>query len=121
MIDQQTTPHSQASQPQPQAPKSQTTSPVDPQAPVQQQAEQALQSVGALYSTLDGALQRQMNDSPYVALAAAAGLGFVLGGGLRSPVGLVLMRMSVRAFGPQLMNATLAGVLERVGIQPQQP
>jgi hypothetical protein len=81
-----------------------------------QSADQALQSVGALYTAVDGVLQRQVQDNPYLTLAAAAGVGFVLGGGLRTSFGQLLVRMSVRAFGPPLLNATLHGVLERAGV-----
>jgi hypothetical protein len=54
-----------------------------------------------------------MQGNPYVTLAAAAAVGFVVGGGMRSPIGQLLVRMSVRAFGPPLVNAALQNVLER--------
>jgi len=81
---------------------------------VTQSADQALQSVSALYGALDGVLQRQLRESPYTALAAAAGVGFVLGGGMRTPFGQLLVRLGVRAFGPPLVNAVLHGVGERM-------
>lgn len=95
--------------PQPQAASHHAEAPVS----LTQSADQALQSVTSLYSALDGVLQRQLQESPYVTLAAAAGVGFVLGGGMRSPIGQLLVRLSVRAFGPPLVNAALHGALER--------
>ncbi|MET0387010.1 MAG: hypothetical protein ABW321_13675 [Polyangiales bacterium] len=98
-----------------QAPRPQSTSHLPPsqQPSVTESADQALQSVSLLYNTVDGVLQRQLQENPYLTLAAAAGVGFVLGGGLRSGVGQLLMRLSVRAFGPPLVNAALQGALER--------
>jgi len=82
-------------------------------------ADQALQSVGALYTAVDNTLQRQMHQNPYATLGAAAGLGFVLGGGLASPVGQVLLRMSMRAFGPPVFNALVQNALERANLVPK--
>jgi hypothetical protein len=76
-------------------------------------AGQAVQSAAELYQAADTALQQQMETNPYVTLAAAAAVGFVLGGGMRSPIGQLMVRMSVRAFGPPLVNAALSNVLER--------
>jgi len=75
-----------------------------------------LQSLGVLYNAVDGVLQKQVQERPYTTLAAAAGVGFVLGGGLRTSFGQLLVRMSVRAFGPPLVNTVLHGVLERAGV-----
>jgi hypothetical protein len=88
-----------------------------PQQSVTEQADQALQSVGVLYNTVDQALHRQIQANPYATLAAAAGIGFVLGGGMRSAIGQMLLRVSVRTFGPPLVNAVVSGALERAGIQ----
>jgi len=79
-------------------------------------ADQALQSVGALYNAVDEIVSKSVRESPYVTLAAAAGVGFVLGGGLRSPIGQVLMRVGVRAFGPPLVSAALHTAAERAGL-----
>jgi len=84
-------------------------------------ADQALQSVGALYKAVDSIVSKQVRESPYVTLAAAAGVGFILGGGMRSPFGQVLMRVGVRAFGPPLVSAALHTAMERAGLaQPQE-
>jgi hypothetical protein len=76
-------------------------------------AELAVQSVGHLYTALDVAVSKHVRENPYATLAAAAGVGFVLGGGMRSPIGQVLLRLSVRAFGPPLVSAALHNAAER--------
>jgi ElaB/YqjD/DUF883 family membrane-anchored ribosome-binding protein len=84
-------------------------------------ADIALQSVGSLYTALDTAVSKHVRDNPYATLAAAAGVGFILGGGMRSPVGQLLMRVGVRAFGPPLVSAALHNAVERAQAltQPQ--
>jgi ElaB/YqjD/DUF883 family membrane-anchored ribosome-binding protein len=69
--------------------------------------EQAVKSVGTVYQRLNDALRKQTEQSPYVALGVAAGVGFLIGGGLASPLGQLVLRSSVRAFGPPLLNALL--------------
>jgi ElaB/YqjD/DUF883 family membrane-anchored ribosome-binding protein len=88
-----------------------------------QSADQALQSLNTLYGALDTSLTQRMQDNPYATLAVAAGVGFVLGGGMRSPIGQMLVRLSVRTFAPPLVNAALHNALERAGAlaQPTQP
>lgn len=80
---------------------------------ITESADLALQSVGELYSALDTAVSKHVRESPYVTLAAAAGVGFILGGGMRSPFGQLLVRVGVRAFGPPLVSAALHSVAER--------
>jgi hypothetical protein len=121
MLDQSSTnlqPGATAKPQQPQTPQASSSS-YDQQQSVTQQADQALQSVGVLYNTVDQQLQRQMQANPYAVLAAAAGVGFVIGGGMRSAMGQLLLRASVRMFGPPLMNAVVQGALERAGISQQ--
>ena len=93
------------------------------QVPLAQSADEALQSLNTLYGALDTALTRRMEDNPYATLAVAAGVGFVLGGGMRSPIGQLLLRLSVKTFAPPLVNAALHNALERAGAlaQPTQP
>jgi hypothetical protein len=100
-------PHSAASQPQPSG--------------LTASADLALQSVGGLYNALDSAVSQHVRANPYAALAAAAGVGFVLGGGMRSPFGQLLVRVGVRAFGPPLVSAALHNAVERAQAltQPQ--
>lgn len=80
---------------------------------VTESADLAIQSVGSLYHALDTAVSKQVRENPYATLAAAAGVGFILGGGLRSPFGQLLVRVGVRAFGPPLVSAALHGAVER--------
>lgn len=84
-------------------------------------ADLALQSVGNLYSALDNAVSKHVRENPYATLAAAAGVGFILGGGMRSPFGQFLVRVGVRAFGPPLVSAALHNAVERAQelTQPQ--
>jgi hypothetical protein len=70
-------------------------------------AEQVVSSVRALYERIDSTLHEQTATSPYTPLAIAAGVGFVLGGGIASPLGRVLMRLAARSFGPALLDAVL--------------
>jgi hypothetical protein len=84
-------------------------------ASIGQSAEHAVQSVGALYTALNDVALRQVQANTYATLGAAAALGFVLGGGLTSPIGRVLLRYSVRTFGPQVVNTLLNGAAERAG------
>lgn len=88
---------------------------------VTQSADDALQSVSRLYDALDAAVSQHVRDNPYATLAAAAGVGFVLGGGMRSPIGQVLVRLSVRAFGPPLVSAAVNHAVERAqGLTPSE-
>ena len=86
-----------------------------------QSADDALQSLSTLYSATDAALSRRMQESPYATLAVAAGVGFVLGGGMRSSIGQMLVRLSVRSFAPPLVNMALHNVLERANALAQEP
>jgi hypothetical protein len=70
-------------------------------------ADEAVRSVSALYRAMNDDLQRRTSESPYVALGIAAGIGFVVGGGLASPIGQALMRASFRAFGGTVLQSVL--------------
>jgi len=76
-------------------------------------ADQALKSATALYSAVDATLSRYAQQNPYGTLAAAAVAGFVVGGGLRSPIGQVLVRLSMRTLTPTMVNAAVQGLLDR--------
>jgi len=76
-------------------------------------ADQALKSVSALYTAVDGTLTRSAQQNPYGTLATAAAVGFVLGGGLTSPIGQVLVRLSMRSLTPTVVNAAVQGFLDR--------
>jgi len=88
-------------------------------ASIGQSAGQAVQSVGALYNALNEVALRQVQANPYATLGAAAAVGFVLGGGLASPIGRVLLRLSVKTFGPPIISAVMNGAVERVASATQ--
>jgi ElaB/YqjD/DUF883 family membrane-anchored ribosome-binding protein len=83
-------------------------------APLRVIADDAVRSVNALYRAANDELQRQTSESPYVALGVAAGIGFVVGGGLASPLGQALMRASFRAFGGTVLQTVLHASAEGV-------
>jgi ElaB/YqjD/DUF883 family membrane-anchored ribosome-binding protein len=112
----ETTTHS-AAQPAPQTNKPRTAATPEPVS-LTETADQAVQSLGTLYTAVDAALQKQVQANPYATLGVAAGVGFVLGGGLASPMGQMLLRVGVRAFGPPLVNALIHGALERAQLTP---
>ena len=58
-----------------------------------------------LYTQASTQLQQQVQERPYVALAAAAGIGFVLGGGLRSVTGRFLVRTTAQLVVPGVLAA----------------
>jgi ElaB/YqjD/DUF883 family membrane-anchored ribosome-binding protein len=64
-----------------------------------------------LYTQASTQLQQQVQERPYVALAAAAGIGFVLGGGLRSVTGRFLVRTTAQLVVPGVL-AALRGIEE---------
>ena len=63
-------------------------------------------ALSKLYERAAGELQTQVRERPYAALATAAGIGFVLGGGLRSVTGRMLLRTTAQFVVPGLL-ATL--------------
>jgi ElaB/YqjD/DUF883 family membrane-anchored ribosome-binding protein len=109
-------------EPQPSA-ASEQRQPQDQQAlGVTESADLAMQSVGSLYSAVEQTVSKHVRERPYATLAAAAGVGFVLGGGMRSPFGQFLVRVGVRAFGPPLVSAALHNAVERAqGLTQQEP
>jgi len=86
-----------------------------------QTADQALQSLSTLYGAAESELGRRMQENPYATLAVAAGVGFVLGGGMRSSIGQVLLRLSVKTVAPPLVNLALSKALERANALAQPP
>jgi ElaB/YqjD/DUF883 family membrane-anchored ribosome-binding protein len=77
-------------------------------------ADDAVRSVGALYKVVNESLQRQTEEAPYVALGAAAAVGFIVGGGLASPLGQALLRTTLRAVGGPLLQSVLNASVEAV-------
>lgn len=67
-------------------------------------AETAVQ----LYERLD--IQRQLREHPYRTLAAAAGVGYVLGGGLFTPLTGSLVRVGMRAMFLPMLQQVVEGI-----------
>jgi ElaB/YqjD/DUF883 family membrane-anchored ribosome-binding protein len=89
--------------------------------------EETVRSVDSLYQHANAALQERAERTPYLTLGVAAGVGFIVGGGLASPLGQTLLRSSVRLFGPPILQALLnaSGVavdpLATTASHPRQP
>jgi ElaB/YqjD/DUF883 family membrane-anchored ribosome-binding protein len=74
-------------------------------ADIQKAWGEASSALETLYAEASHQLQRTVQERPYVALAAAAGLGFVLGGGLRSVTGRYLLRTTAQLVVPGVLAA----------------
>jgi len=68
----------------------------------------ASSAIQTLYTQASDVLHTTVRDRPYTALATAAGLGFVLGGGLRSVTGRFLLRNAAQLLIPAAL-ASLQG------------
>lgn len=77
----------------------------EPGADIQKAWGEASSSLQTLYTEASHQLQTVVQERPYVALAAAAGLGFVLGGGLRSVTGRYLLRTTAQLVVPGVLAA----------------
>jgi ElaB/YqjD/DUF883 family membrane-anchored ribosome-binding protein len=77
-------------------------------ADIQKTFREASSALETLYSQASTKLQQAVQERPYAALAAAAGIGFVLGGGLRSVTGRYLLRTTAQVVLPGVL-ATLRG------------
>jgi ElaB/YqjD/DUF883 family membrane-anchored ribosome-binding protein len=78
------------------------------EADIQKAWQDATGALQSLYSQASEKIQDTVQERPYVALAAAAGIGFVLGGGLRSVTGRYLLRTTAELVLPGVL-ATLRG------------
>ena len=78
------------------------------EASIQKAWHEASSALETLYSQASHKLQTTVQERPYAALAAAAGIGFVLGGGLRSVTGRYLLRTTAQVVLPSVL-ATLRG------------
>jgi hypothetical protein len=72
---------------------------------VQEALEDVVSSIEGLYQAADTFLGHHARERPHVVLGAAAGIGFVLGGGLASRVGGFMLTVG----GRLLMNRLLEG------------
>jgi len=75
---------------------------------IQKAWTEASSAIESLYDKASTKLQETVQERPYVALAAAAGIGFVLGGGLGSVTGRFLLRTTAQLVVPGVL-ATLRG------------
>ena len=66
-------------------------------------------SIGDLYRAADTFATEQARERPYLFLGVAAGIGFVLGGGLASRLGATLLGMGSRLAASRIMQELAAG------------
>jgi len=76
-------------------------------AAIKEAAIDAASSVNSLYHASHSLLERQAKERPYVVLGAAAGIGFILGGGLASRLAGILLAAGGRMLASQLVGASL--------------
>jgi ElaB/YqjD/DUF883 family membrane-anchored ribosome-binding protein len=81
------------------------------QADMRESWQEASSALSTLYEHAASELQTRVRERPYAALAAAAGVGFVLGGGLRSITGRMLLRTTAQLVVPEIL-ASLRGADE---------
>ena len=74
---------------------------------VRAEATELASALTATVSELEGYLREELTQRPYATLGIAAGMGFVLGGGLASPIGRTLIRMAGRAALSRLVQSSL--------------
>ncbi|HKU40373.1 MAG TPA: hypothetical protein VJR89_19565 [Polyangiales bacterium] len=72
---------------------------------IQEAWTNATSAIESLYTQATNIVQEQVRERPYAALAAAAGIGFVLGGGLRSVTGRYLLRTTAQLVVPGVVAA----------------
>jgi ElaB/YqjD/DUF883 family membrane-anchored ribosome-binding protein len=89
--------------------KSERSKAAEPGTDIQKAWGEASGALETLYTEASHQLQQVVQERPYVALAAAAGIGFVLGGGLRSVTGRYLLRTTAQMVVPGVL-AALKGV-----------
>jgi len=77
----------------------------EPGTDIQKAWGEASSALETLYAEASHQLQQTVKERPYVALAAAAGVGFVLGGGLRSVTGRYLLRTTAQLVVPGVLAA----------------
>jgi len=68
------------------------------------------QTAAELYESLDVA--RQLEEHPYRTLALAAGVGYVLGGGLFTPLTASIVRLGMRAAVLPMVQHAITGIAE---------
>jgi ElaB/YqjD/DUF883 family membrane-anchored ribosome-binding protein len=76
---------------------------------VRERADDLARTVGSLARDLEDAVTRETKRRPYQAVAAAATVGFVLGGGLSMGVLRLAMRVGARLATAALLERALQG------------
>jgi len=77
---------------------------------VQKALDDVGSSVEQLYRVANAFLARRTEEKPYAVLGAAAGVGFVLGGGLASRLGGVVASLGSRMLLSRAVNRWLASI-----------
>src|SRR5689334_22383732 len=71
-------------------------------------AMEAVSSVNTLYEVGQDFMEYQTKKRPYAVLGVAAGIGFVLGGGLGSRLGGILLSIGTRLMATQVLETSLS-------------
>jgi len=91
---------------------------------IQQDASRLATHVQDLGSDIEGFLAGQVRERPYATLAAAAGVGYVLGGGLGSRLTLLAFGVATRlamAMAARELGSLSMGMPPAAGTKPPQP
>ena len=75
-------------------------------AEIKDATKEAASSVGSLYRVGYGFLERQANERPYAVLGTAAGVGFILSGGLATRLAGVLLAAGGRILATHLIESS---------------
>lgn len=74
---------------------------------IKEAALEAASSVSGFYQVSHDFLEHQTKERPYAVLGTAAGLGFILGGGLASRLAGVLLAVGGRVLANQVLENSL--------------
>lgn len=78
---------------------------------IRDEARSLENSVETLFTEAESALRQSLAESPYTTLGIAAGVGFVVAGGLGGRLTLGLAALTGRALAGMALQKALAGVL----------
>jgi hypothetical protein len=76
---------------------------------IKRAAVEAASSVNDLYQVSQGFMERQARERPYAVLGTAAGVGFILGGGLASRIAGILLAIGGRVLATQVLETQILG------------
>lgn len=86
-----------------------------------EQTQRVAADLRGLYDSVQDPVGQYYKENPYVVLAAAAGVGYVLAGGLFSPFTRRLMRMGMKAMVLPIAATQLKGVSGQSATNINQP